>query len=66
LISTDFRTKDRTRYCPIRQIGKAFLADLTTVLMALTVLLLLLRYQVNSTWLVLGGALLRWAFSLLQ
>jgi chromate transporter len=39
------------------QIGKASLVDPLTVLVALASLLLLLRFKLNSTWLILSGAL---------
>jgi chromate transporter len=40
------------------QLGKAALVDLPTVLIAALGALLLIRYKVSSTWLVLGAALL--------
>ncbi len=40
------------------QIGRASLVDLFTVLLGLLALILLLRYKLNSTWLIAGGALL--------
>jgi chromate transporter len=39
------------------QIGRASLVDPLTVLVALASLLLLLRFKLNATWLILGGAL---------
>lgn len=39
------------------QLGRASLIDLPTVLMALVSLTLLIRYRVNSTWLIGGGAI---------
>ncbi len=39
------------------QIGRASLVDPLTVLIALVSLVLLLRYKINSTWLIAGGAL---------
>jgi len=39
------------------QIGRASLVDPLTILIALTALILLLRFRVNSTWLIAGGAL---------
>jgi len=39
------------------QIGRASLVDPLTILIALTALILLLRFRVNSTWLITGGAL---------
>ena len=38
------------------QLGAAALVDRLTVLLALTAAILLLRYRLNSAWLVLGGA----------
>ena len=38
------------------QIGRASLVDPVTILMALAALILLLRYKVNSTWLIAAGA----------
>jgi chromate transporter len=40
------------------QVGGASLVDPLTILIAITALILLLRYKVNSTWLVGGGAVL--------
>jgi chromate transporter len=40
------------------QLGRASLTDPLTVLLALVSLLLLLRFKVNSTWLIAGGALI--------
>jgi chromate transporter len=40
------------------QLGRAAIVDLPTALLGLLAALLLLRFQVNSTWLVLGGALM--------
>lgn len=39
------------------QIGRASLTDLPTILLSLAALILLIRYRVNSTWLIAGGAL---------
>ena len=39
------------------QLGIAAIVDVTTVLLAVTGGILLTRYRLNSTWLVLGGAL---------
>jgi chromate transporter len=38
------------------QLGAAALVDWPTVMLALGAAFLLLRYQINSAWLVLGGA----------
>ena len=43
------------------QLGRAALVDLPTVALAALSAALLLRYRLNSTWLVLGGAGLGWA-----
>lgn len=40
------------------QLGLASLIDLLTVVIALASIVLLLRYKVNATWLVIGGAAL--------
>ena len=40
------------------QIGWASLIDPLTVLIALAGLILLLRFKLNSTWLIAGGALI--------
>lgn len=49
----------------IWQLGTAALTDPLTVALAVAALILLMRYKVNSTWLIMGGAvagLLRWQF----
>jgi len=38
------------------QIGRSALIDLVTVLLALVAFMLIFRFRVNSTWLILGGA----------
>lgn len=48
------------------ELGRTALVDVTTIILALLSALLLIRYRVNSAWLVLGGAitgllLSRWA-----
>ncbi|WP_437800628.1 chromate efflux transporter [Sorangium sp. So ce693] len=43
------------------QLGRASLIDLPTVLLAAASALLLFRFKVNSTWLVVGGGALGWA-----
>lgn len=42
------------------QLGRAALFGLPTVLLALLSLVLLVRFKVNSTWLILGGGLFGW------
>jgi chromate transporter len=42
------------------QLGRTSLVDLLTIIMALVALVLLLRYKINSTWLIAGGALVGW------
>ncbi len=42
------------------QLGRAALVDLKTIILALVSALLLLRFRVNSAWLVLGGAIVGW------
>lgn len=42
------------------QLGFSTLVDLPTVLIAALAAVLLVRFQVNSTWLVLGGAAVGW------
>ena len=39
------------------QLGRASLIDPLTILIALASLVLLIRFKVNSTWLIAGGAL---------
>lgn len=39
------------------QLGRASLVDLLTIALALMAAVLLIRFNVNSTWLILGGAL---------
>jgi chromate transporter len=39
------------------RLGRAALVDLPTLVLALVSALLLIRFRVNSSWLVLGGAL---------
>jgi chromate transporter len=45
------------------QLGQASLVDIATILIALIALVLLLRFKVNSTWLIAGGALVGWIYS---
>jgi chromate transporter len=47
------------------QLGRASLIDPLTVAIALISFVLLLRFKVNSTWLIAGGALAGWLSSLL-
>ena len=42
------------------QLGRAALVDFPTTLLAAAAAVLLVRYQLNSTWLVLGGATAGW------
>ena len=46
------------------QLGAASLADWPTVLLAAIAAALLLRYRVNSAWLVLGGAAVGWLLTM--
>ncbi len=48
------------------QLGVAALTDPLTIVIALTSVVLLLRFHVNTTWLILGGALLGWASLLIR
>ncbi len=48
------------------QLGQASLVDLPTVLIALIALGLLLRFKINTTWLMAGGALAGLALALLR
>ncbi len=48
------------------QLGISSLVDLATILIAALALILLLRYKVNSTWLIAGGALAGFVFSLVR
>lgn len=48
------------------QLGISSLIDLFTVVIALISLLLLLRYKINSTWLIAGGGLAGFLISLVQ
>ena len=38
------------------QLGVAAIVDVTTIMLGLASAVLLIRYRLNSTWLVLGGA----------
>jgi chromate transporter len=42
------------------QLGKTALMDVWTYVLATLALFLLIRYKVNSVWLVLGGAIIGW------
>ncbi|MGE5775075.1 MAG: chromate transporter, partial [Chloroflexota bacterium] len=48
------------------QLGISSLIDLYTAIIAIISLVLLLRYKVNSTWLIAGGAIAGFVFSLLR
>jgi chromate transporter len=48
------------------ELGRAALVDALTVALALVTLGLLVRFKVNSAWLVLGGALVGWFSSLVR
>ena len=48
------------------QLGRAALVDIPTTAIALASGVLLLRFRVNSAWLVLGGALAGFAISVLR
>lgn len=48
------------------QVGRASLVDWFTVLIALVSLVLLLRYKINSTWLIAGGALIGWLLTFVR
>ncbi len=48
------------------ELGQASLIDWPTVLIALASLVLLLRFKLNSTWLIAGGAMAGVIFSLLR
>jgi chromate transporter len=42
------------------QLGKTALMDVWTYVLAILALFLLIRYKVNSVWLVMGGAIIGW------
>lgn len=48
------------------QLGKASLTDILTVLVALVSFVLLIRFKVNSTWLIIGGAIIGLVYAVLQ
>ena len=48
------------------QLGQAALIDLPTVIIFILSAILLVRYKVNSTWLIIGGALMGLITSLLK
>ena len=48
------------------QLGTASLIDLTTILIALISLGVLLRFKINPTWLIAGGALIGLLFSIIR
>ena len=45
------------------QLGRAAIVDYTTLALAGISALLLIRYQLNATWLILGGAAIGWMIS---
>lgn len=47
------------------QLGRSSLIDILTVFIALASLALLMRFKVNSTWLILGGGIIGWAAAVL-
>jgi chromate transporter len=47
------------------ELGRAGVIDWFTIALAIGALFLVFRYKVNSTWLILGGALLGIAYKLL-
>lgn len=47
------------------QLADASLTDFYTVIIAIISLILLLRYKINSTWLIVGGAIAGFVFSFL-
>jgi chromate transporter len=42
------------------QLGRTSMIDPLTIILALVALVLLLRFKINSTWLIAGGALVGW------
>ncbi len=48
------------------QLGESSLIDILTVFIALASLVLLIRFKVNSTWLILGGAIIGSVYAFLQ
>jgi chromate transporter len=48
------------------QLAVSSLIDIYTWLMAIVSLILLLRYKINSTWLIMGGALAGFLISLIR
>ncbi len=48
------------------QLGASSLIDPYTVIIAIISLVLLLRYKINSTWLIAGGAIAGFVFSLIR
>jgi chromate transporter len=47
------------------ELGRAAIVDWLTVLLAVLAAVLLLRFRINSAWLVLGGGLVGLAFRML-
>jgi chromate transporter len=48
------------------QLGKSSLIDLLTVLVGMISFVLLVRYKVNSTWLIIGGAMVGLGYAVLS
>jgi chromate transporter len=48
------------------QLGKSSLIDLLTVLVGMISFVLLVRYKVNSTWLIIGGAIVGLGYAVLS
>ena len=48
------------------ELGRASLIDLPTIIIAVAALLLRLRFKLNSTWLIAGGALAALALGALK
>ena len=44
------------------ELGRAGVTDWFTIMLAITALFLVFKFKVNSTWLILGGALLGVAY----
>lgn len=48
------------------QLSSSSLTDFPTILVAVVSLILLLRYKINSTWLIAGGALIGFIISFIR